>query len=162
MSGNRKSLEKTIGNALSGKGSHVATKSLFAGLGWKAAGARPEGVPHSIFQLLNHLSYWQDWGVKWLDGEDPPVPKHAAGGWPGSPSPTSSQEWQRAVRAFRSGLVKLERQSREADLLATRGKHNRLGMLQSLASHNSYHIGQVALLRQMLGAWPPPSGGLTY
>jgi uncharacterized damage-inducible protein DinB len=162
MSSDRRSLEKTIGNALSGKASHVATKSLFAGLGWKAAGSRPEGVPHSIFQLLNHMSYWQDWGVKWLDGEDPPVPEHAAGGWPGSPSPTSSQEWQRAVRAFRSGLVKLERQAREADLLATRGKHSRLGMLQSLASHNSYHIGQVVLLRQMLGAWPPPSGGVTW
>ena len=24
--------------------------------------------------------------------------------------------------------------------------------------HNSYHVGQVVLLRQALGAWPPPSG----
>lgn len=67
MTNNRKILEKTIGNALSGKGSHVASKNLFAGLGWEAAGAQPEGAPHSIYQLLNHISYWQDWVVKWSE-----------------------------------------------------------------------------------------------
>ncbi len=162
MAGSRNTLEKTIGSALSGKGSHVATKTLFAGLGWKAAGARPQGVPHSVFQLLNHMSYWQDWVVKWLDGENPPVPKHASGGWPGSVGPASAKAWQQAVRDFRNGLAKLERQSREADLLTKRGKHSRLGMLQALASHNSYHAGQIVMLRQILGAWPPPSGGLTW
>jgi uncharacterized damage-inducible protein DinB len=162
MSDSRKVLEKMIGNALAGKGSHVATKTLFGGLGWKDAGARPEGAPHSVFQLLNHMSYWQDWVVKWLDGETPPIPKHADGGWPGDPGPASQKEWQQAVRKFQGALAKLDRQSREADLLTKRGKHTRLGMIQAIASHNSYHGGQVVALRQILGAWPPPSGGLTW
>ena len=162
MRSNRKILSTTIGNALSGKGSHVGTKNIFAGLSWKVAGARPEGVPHSIFQLLNHTSYWQDWVVKWLDGANPPIPKHASGSRPGSPGPASSKEWQRAVRGFRSVLIKLDRKSREGDLLATRGKYSRLGMLQAIASHNSYPAGQVVVLRQMLGKWPAPSGGVTW
>jgi len=162
MSDDRRLLEKMIDNALSGKGAHVATKNLFERLDWKGAGTRPEGASHSIFQLLNHLSYWQDWAVKWLDGGSPTVPKHAAGGWPGSLSPTSAKQWQRAVRGFRSGLARLARQSRAADLLTTRGEHSRLGMLQAIASHNSYHAGQVVVLRQMLGKWPPPSGGVTW
>ena len=162
MSSDRKILEKTIGNALSGKGAHAETKNLFAGLAWKVAGRRPEGAPHSLFQLLNHMAYWQEWVVKWLDGENPAVPKHASGGWPGSPAPASAKEWQRAVRGYRRGLQKLDRQSREADLLATRGEYTRLGMLQAIASHNSYHAGQVVVLRQLLGTWPPPSGGVTW
>ena len=162
MSGDRKILEKTVGNALSGKGAHAETKNLFAGLNWKAAGRRPEGAPHSIFQLLNHMAYWQEWVVKWLDGGDPPIPKHASGSWPGTSAPASAKEWQQAVRDFRSGLGKLGLQSRGADLLTKRGKHTRLGMLHAIASHNSYHLGQVVLLRQMLGAWPPPAGGLTW
>jgi uncharacterized damage-inducible protein DinB len=28
--------------------------------------------------------------------------------------------------------------------------------------HNSYHVGQIAMLRRMLGAWPPQSGGDTW
>ena len=162
MRDNRKLLESMIGDALSGKGAHVGTKALFDGLDWKAAGTRPEGAPHSIFQLLNHLSFWQAWVVKWLDGGDPKVPKHASGGWPSEVSPASAKEWQRSVRGFRSGLVRLARQSRESDLLTKRGKHSRLGMLQAIASHNSYHGGQVVVLRQMLGKWPPPSGGVTW
>jgi uncharacterized damage-inducible protein DinB len=162
MSSDRKILEKIIGNALSGKGAHVATKNLFEGLNWKVAGRQPEGAPHTIFQLLNHMSYWQDWVVKWLDGEDPAIPKHASGGWPGGSIPASAKEWQQAVRSFRSGLQRLDRQSRQADLLAARGEHTRLGMLQAIASHSSYHAGQVVALRQMLGSWPPPSGGPTW
>ena len=162
MSDDRKLLEKMMGNALSGKGAHVGTRNLFEELDWKVAGMRPEGAPHSIFQLLNHLTYWQDWVVKWLDGGNPKVRKHASGGWPGNLTPTSAREWQQAVRRFRSGLERLARQSREADLLTTRGEYSRLGMLQAIASHNSYHAGQVVVLRQMLGKWPPPSGGVTW
>jgi hypothetical protein len=39
---------------------------------------------------------------------------------------------------------------------------SRLEMLHTIAGHNSYHVGQVVLLRQLLAAWPPPSGGLTW
>jgi uncharacterized damage-inducible protein DinB len=162
MSDYGKLLERAIGNALSGKGAHVGTKNIFEGLDWKTAGTRPSGAPHSIFQLLWHLSYWQDWALKWLEGGNPAIPKHASASWPGEPCPASAQEWQRAVQGFRSGLARLERESRRADLLSTRGKHSRLGMLQVIASHNSYHAGQVVVLSQMLGKWPPPSGGVTW
>jgi len=155
-------IRNAIDHALSGQGAHVGTKDLFQGLGWKAAGMRPEAFPHSLFQLLNHLNFWQDWVVEWLDGGNPKVPKHAAGGWPGRPRPTNAKEWQRAVRKFRSGLTRLARQASEADLLTERGKHSRLEMLQAIASHNSYHAGQVVVLRRVLGKWPPLSGGLTW
>lgn len=162
MSNDRKHLEKIIGDALSGKGAHAATGNLFDGLDWKSAGQRPGGAPHSVFQLLNHLCFWQDWAAEWLEGGSPKIPKHAAGSWPGAPAPSSAAEWQAAVRNFQSSLKRLSQQSRRGDLLATRGKRTRLGMLQAIASHNSYHGGQVVALRQMLGKWPPPSGGVTW
>jgi hypothetical protein len=155
-------LEKTIGCALSGEGAHAASHNVFEGLDWKLAGSRPAGAPHSLFQLLQHLIYWQDWVIKWLDGKTPSIPKHASGSWPRSVSPASEEEWKRAVKDFRQGLDALERASGGAELLVKRGKKSRLEMLVTIASHNSYHLGQAALLRQMLGAWPPPSGGLTW
>ncbi|MBJ8031773.1 hypothetical protein JDS96_28985 [Bacillus cereus group sp. N21] len=30
-------------------------------------------------------------------------------------------------------------------------------LLATLMAHNSYHTGQVALIRQLTGEWPPPS-----
>lgn len=162
MNGDGKILRKVIDHALSGQGSHVEMENAFAGLDWKIAGTRPEGVPHSLFQLLNHMVYWQDWVVKWIDREKPPVPTHASGSWPGSPGPTSSDEWKRKVQSFHRGIVELDRRSRATDLFAKQGDKSPLEMLQTIASHNSYHTGQAVLLRQLLGAWPPPSGGLTW
>jgi uncharacterized damage-inducible protein DinB len=135
---------------------------VFSGLDAKAAGARPGNLPHSLFQILNHIAYWQDWVVKWLDGERPRVPRHASGSWPGAMAPANAAEWQRSVRRFQTGLKELERRSRTADLPALLGKQTRLEMLHAIASHNSYHTGQAVALRQMLGKWPPPSGGLTW
>ena len=89
MNSDLKIVRKAVGHALSGKGAHVDTENSFAGLDWKITGTRPEGVPHSLFQLLNHMIYWQGWAVKWLDGKKPPTPKHASGSWPGSPAPAS-------------------------------------------------------------------------
>lgn len=162
MKNGSKTIQKTIDHALSGKGAHVGGKNIFEGLDWGLAGTRPNGSAHSLFQIMNHLAFWQEWVITWLDGRKPVTPKHAAGGWPGNPEPASAKEWEEAVRGFEKGLAELNRRAHGADLLAKRGKKTRLEMLQAIASHNSYHLGQAALLRQMLGAWPPPSGGLTW
>ncbi|HXH50593.1 MAG TPA: DinB family protein [Terriglobia bacterium] len=162
MESNHKVIQKAVGNALSGEGAHAATGNLFEGLDWKLAGMRPEGAPHTIFDLIAHMTFWQDWAVKWLDGEKPPVPRHAAGSWPKSPAPASTEDWMKAAKAFRSSLAGLEQRARKIDLLAKRGKNTGLRLLHVIASHNSYHGGQVVFLRKMLGAWPPPSGGLNW
>ena len=153
---------RTIRLALSGEGAHADGRHVFEAIDWKLAGVRTQGAGHSLFELLNHLVYWQDWVLKWLDGAPPPLPKHASGGWPGNPGPASRKEWNAAVRAFRKGLDALDRGARESDLFGKQGKKSRLEMLHAIASHNSYHLGQAVLLRQMLGAWPPPQGSLTW
>lgn len=162
MAGNLDLMQQTTSRALSGKEAHVETISALEGLDWKLAGTRPEGVPHSVFQLVNHVVYWQKWLVSWLDGGKPKTPKHAAGSWPGKSSPASRSEWERAVRDLRDALEALEQRARQVDLLSKQGKWTPLELLHVVGSHTSYHIGQVVLLRQQLGAWPPPSGSLTW
>ena len=162
MASNLNVMHRTTGRALSGKDAHVETASVLGGLDWKLAGARPDGFPHSIFQLVNHIAYWQHWLVRWLDGKKPRPPRHAAGGWPGKLSPANRQEWERTVRGLHDALDALERRSHQVDLLSKRGKWTPLELLHVVGSHTSYHVGQIALLRQLLGAWPPPRGGVTW
>ena len=162
----REIIESALDHSLSGKGAHVKMGKAFEGLDWKLAGAPPPGVEHSIFQLLNHIIYWQEWAVKWLDGDDPPIPDHASGSWPGDVAPESGDDWDNTMRRFQRGLDDLGRRSRESDLFQKQfsdfAEKSRLEMLHTIASYGSCHVGQVVLLRQMLGAWPPPSGGLTW
>ena len=35
-------------------------------------------------------------------------------------------------------------------------------VLWQMVAHNSYHVGQIAMIRRMLGAWPPRAGGDTW
>jgi uncharacterized damage-inducible protein DinB len=155
-------LKKMIGGALSGKDAHVEVRKAVEGLDWKITGERPGGAPHSIFQLLNHVVFWQEWAVKWLDGEKPAIPKHAAGSWPGGEGPANAGEWEQTLQRLDRALDALTDRSATADLLEKRGGKSRVEMLQTIASHTSYHIGQLVSVRQMLGAWPPPSGGVTW
>ena len=162
MANDRNVLQRATSTALSGKNAHVESTKVLAGLDWKLAGARPRGAPYSVFQLVNHMTYWQEWVVKWLDGKGPRPPRHAAGGWPSGVGPANRAEWSQAVRRYRTALAALNSRSRREDLLTRRGTMTALEMLRIIGSHTSYHIGQVALLRQLLGAWPPPSGGVTW
>ena len=155
-------LERVARHALTGEGAHVETKRVFSGLDFKLAGARPRGVQHSLYQLLNHMSYWQDWVLRWLDGDEPPIPAHASGSWPGATEPASRRQWEEAVAKFNEALRQLERNARRAELLSGQGRKSRLEMLQTIGSHNSYHAGQAVLLRQLIGKWPPAGGGLTW
>jgi uncharacterized damage-inducible protein DinB len=34
--------------------------------------------------------------------------------------------------------------------------------LTHVATHNAHHLGQVILLRQLAGTWPPPAGSWTW
>ena len=162
MGENRESLGASLEQALSGKSAHALTAEVFDGLDWEQAGARPEGAPYSVFQLLNHLVYWQEFGLRWLDGEPPEVPEHAAESWPGEVAPAGQGEWEEAIERFKTGRAEYERRAGEADLFVQLGPKSALEVIQLVASHNSYHAGQVAVLRRMLGAWPPPGGGVTW
>jgi uncharacterized damage-inducible protein DinB len=35
-------------------------------------------------------------------------------------------------------------------------------VLVHVATHNSHHLGQVIVLRQLMGKWPPPAGSWTW
>ncbi len=162
MSKEHEIVSETLRQALAGRGAHSLTAEVFDGLAWESVGLRPDGALHSLFQLLNHLVYWQDFALRWLDGDKPATPEHDADSWPGDVSPLDRAEWERSLDRFKTGLAELDRRAGGSDLYARLGPKTALEILQIVASHNSYHAGQVASLRRALGAWPPPGGGLTW
>jgi uncharacterized damage-inducible protein DinB len=162
MASEREILEDMTRRALAGEDAHVTAEAVFSGLDWKVAGVRIESAVHTLFQLLNHIVYWQEWAVKWLDGRKPAAPKRASGSWPGGDCPVNKREWERAVSRLEKALSELRLRARQDKLFVRRGRTSHIEMLRTIGSHTSYHVGQAALLRQQLGAWPPPSGGVTW
>lgn len=156
---------RTLGHALRGEGAHVEVLAALDGMSWRLAGERPPGAPHTIYQILNHLIYWQDVFIQRLTGAHAPPPPHAAAGWPGTAAPAAEVEWLGAVRRFSEGLACVQALVSVDTLdeaLPNWNHRTRAEAIAGTASHNSYHLGQIVLLRRMLGAWPPPTGGDTW
>ena len=131
------------------------------------AEARVGGTPHSIAEIVAHLVFWQEWFCGRCDGSAGPMPAHAAIGWP-APEPGG---WQTLRARFLDGLEQLARLADSGD------QQRRLDpplefppiagytveeVVVHVSNHNAHHLGQIVLLRQMLGAWPPPAGSYTW
>ena len=149
----------TLISGVAGGGAHLDSSTVLDGLDWTLAGKEVPGAPYTILQAANHIIYWNGYAVAAIRGESPTPPAHWQDGWPGPKAPASEEEWKALVRAFKASLASLletVKQKRFTDLIVTR---NRLDSLRAMTQHVSYHVGQIALLRRILGSWPPPGGG---
>jgi len=150
-----------------GVGSHVGFLPALESLAPHAAGRLVPGAPHTIFQILHHMVYWQDITLARLHRQSPPSPKSADLGWQTPAAPEDESDWEAAVAQLAEGLRGYEALLADPslDLGATldpkRGTSAREELLM-IQGHNSYHLGQIVSLRQLLGAWPPPRGGCTW
>ncbi|ANU11830.1 hypothetical protein A1A1_08179 [Planococcus antarcticus DSM 14505] len=147
-------------NGLQGKYAHYQTDMLFNGLSWEVAGEKPEDSHHSVWELLFHMNYWQDFILAELQEVDPGSPKDPSDSWPGSPFPSSEKEYTETVTQFLKGLGQATQQASKDSLEQGIGGRKRTpaDLLMVLINHNSYHGGQVVYARRLIGAWPPPDG----
>jgi len=156
-----------------GKGAHANSIACVEGLTAELASRRVAGFPHSIWQLVFHINYWTDYDLKRIRGERPPYPAHADESWPSSSAPADHEEWRQEVARFTALLAELavlanaDPEKLQQEVEAMHPAHERqsssvLAVLWQTVVHNSYHLGQIALLRRTLGAWPPPGGGDTW
>ncbi len=158
---------KALQVQLYGLNSHLNILHALEGLEPEAAGARVGAATHTIFQVLHHMVYWQDIALARLSGERPARPASAALGWTAPAAPEDASDYEAAVACLAEGLRSLEacltdpRFDLDAVVEPDRGVTAREEILM-VQGHNSYHLGQIVMLRQELGAWPPPRGGDTW
>lgn len=142
---------------LHGEGAHVDTETVFDGMDWQQAGEKKGDFPHTVWELLFHMNYWQYFMLDILEGDPPSGENADAESWPPIAGPESEEEWEAAVVYFRKGLDMAEAEAAKAlDEQVVKGSEGtRADSLQPIVLHNSYHAGQVAFARKILGAWPP-------
>ena len=152
----------TLAAGILGKGAHADSDTILDGLAWELAGRDVPGSPYTILQNANHIIYWNGYATAHLAGLRPPPPAHAVDGWPGPKAVGSATEWDAFVVAYKASLAALALAARTGAPNALVVSRTRLDVVRAMLQHVSYHAGQIALLRRMLGAWPPPGGGDTW
>lgn len=153
-------LREHLLHLLDGGNAHLDFEQALADFPAALRGVRPPGAPHSVWELLEHMRLAQ-WDILEFSRDashaSPPFPE---GYWPKSPAPASDEEWEESLAGFRADRRAMRDLVADpaSDLWAPFSHGDGQNLLREalvVADHNAYHLGQIVLLRQLLGTWPP-------
>lgn len=122
-------------------------------------GIRPDGFPHSAWQLIEHLRIAQRDILDFCRAATYHELRWPDQYWPPTPSPPTPAAWDASVVAYRSDREALKQMAADPDLDLTAvvphgTDQTYLRELLLVADHTAYHVGQLIAVRQALGAWP--------
>jgi len=153
---NEQSLRKQLVQLLDWGNAHLNYDDAVKDFPPELRGKRPAGAPHSAWELIEHLRL-----ALWDILEFARNPKHVspefpAGYWPASPAPPSDAAWDESAAAYRAALRGFEAlvADESVDLFAPIPHGEGQTVLREAllaADHNSYHLGQLVMVRRLLG-----------
>ena len=145
--------------ALLGEGhAHIAFKDAIADWPADKRGAKPPGQPFTAWRMLEHIRISQ-WDIlEFTKNAKYVSPVWPAGYWPADDAPSNKAAWDKSVAQVERDLGEMQRLVRDPkiDLFAKIPHGTGQTVLREallLADHNAYHLGQLVLLRRLLGAW---------
>jgi hypothetical protein len=144
---------------LKGGSAHITFTDAVKGFPAKSRGLKPEGAEHSAWQLLEHLRIAQSDILEFSRDAKHVSPKWPEGYWPKSAKPASDAAWKKSIAAVNKDLAAMIKlvANPKTDLYAKIPHGTGQNILREallIADHNAYHIGQIVLLRRLIGAWP--------
>ena len=152
------SLREHLVYLLNGGGAHLNFEYAIAGMPVELHGAKIEGIPHTAWQLLEHLRICQ-WDILEFSRDPGHIsPEFPDGYWPRNAQPPNDLAWEKSVQSFREDLQAMIDLVKDphTDLFAKIPHGDGQTILREallVADHNAYHLGQLVLLRKALGAW---------
>lgn len=151
-------LREQLVKQLTGQNAHASFENAIKGLSVDEVGIRPEKLPYSIWELVEHIRISQSDIVRFCMDPEYESPEWPEGYWPSSRKPGGADEWEESVSEIRKDLQQM------VDLVTDTGNDlfSRIphGDGQTLfrealliIDHNSYHTGQIITVRRLLGLW---------
>ncbi len=154
-------LRKHLVKLLEGGEAYIEFDHAIADFPADRRGVKPPGAPHTPWQLLEHIRIAQ-WDILEFSRNPRHVsPGWPAGYWPSSEAPASEAAWEKSIESFRKDRRELNQLVKDPamDLLAPIRHGDGQTILREVllaVDHTAYHLGQLVLLRRLLGAWPKP------
>lgn len=143
---------------LDGGNAHVTFPGAVAELKETLRGRKPRGLPYTPWQQVEHMRI-----VQWDILEYIRIPGHVSPRWPEGywppPAPSQPGAWDKSIRAFKADLRALKTlvadptTSLTAQIPHAQRGHTILREILLVADHNAYHLGQLIVLRRLLGDW---------
>jgi len=151
-------LSQHLLDLLRGRNAHADFDSVMADFPSRLRGVKPPGAAHTGWQLLEHMRIAQLDILEFSRSAKHKSPAWPDGYWPKTEAPPSAASWNNSLRSFRADLKAMAKlvADKKTDLFARIPHGSGQTILREallLADHNSYHLGQIVILRRLLGAW---------
>ncbi len=149
-------LRDEVVKLLKGGGAHATFEQAVKELPEELRARKPEGAPHTAWELLEHLRIAQWDMLEFCRDPKHQSPKWPGGYWPASPAPPDASAWDHSVAAFRKDAASMSDLVSDpaSDLMKPLAwGETLLREALQVADHNAYHIGELVFLRRLLGAW---------
>ena len=143
---------------LQGGQAHVTLDDVIKDFPARLRGIKPDGAPHTPWQLLEHMRIAQ-WDILEFSRNAKHVsPAWPQGYWPKTEKPANDAVWKKSIASIKKDLLSIQKlvENPKTDLYAKIPHGTGQNILREallVADHNAYHIGQLLLLRRLLGAW---------
>jgi uncharacterized damage-inducible protein DinB len=155
---NDKSVRELLGRALAWHDAHATFDDAVAGIPADLRGRQPANLPYSAWQLLEHLRITQRDILDFCVDSNYQEMKWPDDYWPSSAAPRSNEAWEESISAFKADRQALQKLAADTNLdLEAQIPHGSgqtyLRELVLVVDHSAYHVGQLVLVRRLLGAW---------
>lgn len=137
---------------------HVDFNHSIDGIPSGLQGVRPEGLPYSAWELLEHLRLTQSDILNFCRNPNYQAPKWPDQYWPQSTMPPRAESWQESVDSYLADRLEMQKLAADASLnLLAKIPHGEgqtlLREVLLLSDHNAYHVGEIIAVRRALGIW---------
>ncbi len=144
---------------LRGGQAHIDYDGAIANLPDNLWGKIPDGLPYSIWQLAEHIRIAQWDIVEFCENPLHESPEWPQGYWPAEVHPPDPKTKRRSIEQFHTDLDRMIGLVSDADNdlyepFPYGDGQNLFREAVLAANHNSYHIGQIIVLRRLLNIWP--------
>lgn len=151
-------IRRQLRDSLAWEGAHVTFDKAVKGIPARLRGVVPRGLPHSAWQLVEHIRLAQSDILEFCVSRRYRWKKFPDAYWPRSAAPKDAAAWHDSLVAFRRDRRRLERLAveRTVDLAAAVPAGDGQTYVRELVltvDHTAYHVGQLVLVRHALGIW---------
>ena len=151
-------LRDLLDRLLAWEDAHVGLDTALADIPGETRGRRPDGLPHSPWEIVEHLRRAQHDILSFCVSDTYTAHTWPDDYWPPSPAPPSATAWDDSVAQFRRDREALQGLATDpsTDLGAPVPNGTGQTLLRELlltADHTAYHVGELVVVLRLLGVW---------
>ena len=140
---------------------HMGFDDVLANFPLEHINTRPPNTGYTFWHLLEHLRFCQ-WDIlDYVQNANYKAAKFLEGYWPQPDEMADEARWHQTIVAFKADLEAMVALIRDEhyDLFTAppqvwKPHHTPYRCFMVIADHNAYHLGEIAILWQVLGLWP--------